>query len=124
MARIAWIFEDPTEGTTQFMQINPNEGASPTYQKNLSKKSTTAGRTLLQEGQDAAKQFDFSGVILTQAQYEFLYTAWDKRHLVRVTDDLGRQFTIYFESFSPTRKLSRTYPWRHDYQATTVIVDG
>lgn len=123
MARIAWIFEDPTEGTTQYMQINPNEGASPAFQKTLSTKTTTAGRTLLQEGQDPAKQFDFSGVILTQAQYEFLYNAWNKRHPVRLTDDLGRQFTIYFESFTPTRKLSRTYPWRHDYQATTVIVD-
>lgn len=124
MARIAWIFEDPTEGTTEFMQINPNEGASPAFQKNLTKKTTTAGRALVQEGQDSVKQFDFSGVILQKSQYDFLYTAWNKRHPVLLTDDLGRQFTIYFESFSPTRKLSRTYPWKHDYQATTVVVDG
>lgn len=124
MARIAWIFEDPTEGTTEFMQINPNEGASPAFQKNLTKKTTTAGRALVQEGQDSVKQFDFSGVILQKSQYDFLYNAWNKRHPVLLTDDLGRQFTIYFESFSPTRKLSRTYPWKHDYQATTVVVDG
>jgi hypothetical protein len=124
MARIPWVFEDPVENTTVFMEINPNEGASPAYQKNFTKKTTTAGRVLLQEGQDAPQQFDFSGVILTENQYNFLVTAWEKRHPVNLTDDLGRTFTIYFESFQPTRKISRTYPWRHDYHATTVIVDA
>lgn len=124
MARIAWIFEDPTEGTVEYMQINPNEGASPAFQKTLTKKTTSAGRPLVQEGQDPVKQFDFSGVILQKSHYDFLYNAWAKRHPVRLTDDLGRQFTIYFESFNPTRMLSRTYPWRHTYQATTVVIDG
>lgn len=123
MARIPWVFEDPTEGTVEYMQINPNEGASPKYAKTLTRKTTTAGRSLVQEGQDEAKQLDFSGVILTQAQYEFLYNAWNKRHPVRLTDDLGRVFTIYLESFSPTRKISRTYPWRHEYQVTSVVLD-
>lgn len=123
MARIPWVFEDPTEGTVENMQINPNAGASPAFQKNLTKKTTTLGRPLVQEGQDSVKQFDFSGVILTQSQYEFLYNAWDKRHPVRLTDDLDRTFTIYLESFTPTRQLSRTYPWKHEYQATSVILD-
>jgi hypothetical protein len=123
MSRIAWILEDPTEGTVEFMSINPNAGASPAYQKNLTKKTTTAGRTLVQEGQDNTKQFDFSGVILTEDQYNFLYNAWNKRHPVKLTDDLNRTFTIYMESFQPTRQLSRTYPWKHEYQATSVILD-
>lgn len=124
MARIAWIFEDPVEGTTEYMQINPNEGASPSFQKNLTKKTTSAGRPLVQEGQDSLSQFDFSGVILQKSQYDFLYKAWSKRHPVVLTDDLGRRFTIYFESFEPTRKLSRTYPWRHEYHASTVVLEG
>lgn len=126
MARIAWQFEDPVEGTVEFMEINPNEGASPNFQKSLTKSLTSApggeSRALIFEGADQVTQFDFSGVILQQSQYEFLYNAWNKRHPVRLTDDLGRSFTIYFETFTPTRKLSRTYPWRHDYQASTVIV--
>ena len=126
MARIAWRFEDPVEGTTELMEINPNAGASPAYEKNLTKHTTTApgadAAVIVFEGSDNVIQFDFSGVILTEAQYEFLYNAWRKRHPVKLTDDLGRSFVIYFESFKPTRKLSRTYPWRHEYQATTVVI--
>lgn len=127
MARIPWRFEDLVEGTVALMPINPNEGASPSYQKSLTKSTTTApgaaARPLVFEGTDQVSQFDFSGVLLTQAHYQFLKDAWDKRHPVRLTDDLGRQFIIYFESFVPKRDLSRTYPWKHTYQATTVIVD-
>jgi hypothetical protein len=41
---------------------------------------------------------------------------------VRLTDDLGRSFVIYLESFQPQRALSHTHPWKHTYQATAVIV--
>ena len=124
MARIAWIFSDPTDGTVEFMEINPNEGASPEYRKNLTHKVTTApgGQVLIFEGNTEPTTFSFSGVILTEDQYNFLYNAWTKRHPIEITDDLGRVLRVYFESFSPKRKISRTYPWRHDYQATTLVV--
>jgi hypothetical protein len=126
MARIPWRWEDPTEGSIQFMSLNPNEGASPSYKKNLTKEKTTApgglGRMLVYEGADEASEFAFSGIILTQEQYEFLRRAWEKRHLLILTDDLGRVFTIYLESFTPKRVRSKTYPWRHTYDASAVIV--
>jgi hypothetical protein len=126
MARVGWKFEDSVEGTTEVMQINPNEGASPSYQKSLTKGTTSApgaqAQALLFEGTDQPSQFDFSGVILEQSQYDFLYRAWAKRHPVKLTDDLGRTFIIYFETFQPKRKLSHTHPWRHEYQATTVVI--
>lgn len=125
MARIAWRFEDPTEATVEYMEINPNEDASPEYKKNLTLTRTSAGGVvLLFEGADDPVRFNFAGDILTQSQYEFLYNAWDKRHPVRITDDLDRTFTVYFESFMPKRKLSRSYPWRHTYNATTVVIDA
>lgn len=124
--RIAWRWEDPTEGTVEFMSINPNEGASPSYAKNLTKETTTAPggerNTLIYEGADQASEFQFTGVILTEEQYEFLRLAWEKRHLVLLTDDLGRIFTLYLESFTPKRVRSNTYPWRHTYDASAVIV--
>jgi hypothetical protein len=126
MARIAWRWEDLTEGTVLYMPLNPNSGASPAYQKNLTKQTTTApgtqGSTIISEGADAPPTFSFSGVILTQEHYEFILTLWQKRHLLRLTDDLGRSFTLYFESFSPQRELSAHYPWRHTYEASAVVV--
>lgn len=128
MARIGWRFEDPVEGSVQIMEINPNDGACPNYQKSLTKSTTTApgaeAKALLFEGADQVTQFDFSGVILEKSQYDFLYTAWKKRHPVKLTDDLGRTFIIYFEGFTPSRKAPMTpaHPWRHTYQATTVVI--
>lgn len=127
MARIGWRFEDVVEGTIEIMPINPNAGASPKYQKALTKATTSAagtqGQVIVFEGADQPVQFDFSGVLLTEAHYDFVYRAWAKRHPVLLTDDLGRTFTIYIESFSPERQLSRTYPWKHTYQATAVVLD-
>lgn len=126
MARIAWRWEDPTEGTVEYMSINPNSGASPTYQKTLTKATSTApgvsSQVLIYEGAEPPSDFPFSGVILYQEQYEFLQRAYEKRHLLRLTDDLGRVFTLYLERFAPQRMLSRTYPWRHTYEASAVIV--
>lgn len=127
MARIPWRWEDLVEGTVQFMALNPNEGASPQYRKALSKSTSTApgadGRPIIFEGADEVSSFNFKGAILFQAHYEFLLNAWRKRHPVRLTDDLGRSFVIYMESFEPERILSRTYPWRHKYTASAVIVE-
>jgi hypothetical protein len=126
MARIAWRWEDPTEGTVQFMSLNPNEGASPTFAKQLTKERTVApggqAALLIYEGADQPAEFPFSGTILTQQQFEFLQNAWEKRHLLLLTDDLGRVFTLYLESFSPRRVRSASYPWRHTYDATAVVV--
>lgn len=123
--RIGWIFEDVVEGTVQVMQVNPNSGASPAFKKNITTSTTTApgNRVLLFEGSDEPQHFDFSGVILTKDHYDFILAAWQKRHLIRLTDDLGRTFDLYIESFTPTRKpTTAQYPWRHDYQATAIIV--
>jgi hypothetical protein len=126
MPRIAWRWEDPTEGTVEFMSLNPNEGASPTYAKTLTKETTTApggrGSVLIYEGADPPIEFSFTGTILTQQQYEFLERAWSKRHLLMLTDDLGRIFTLYLQNFTPRRVRSATYPWRHTYDATAVVV--
>ncbi|QBQ74877.1 hypothetical protein [Caudovirales GX15bay] len=128
MARIGWIWEDLTEDTTLVMDINPNEGASPSYQKQLTKQSTTApgggANIVIFEGADQPATFSFSGALLTQEHYEFVYNLWAKRHLLRLTDDLGRVFVLYLESFNPKRVRSADYPWRHTYDASAVVVSG
>lgn len=126
MARIPWRWDDLTEGTVEYMALNPNEDASPSYQKTLTKATSTApdGQVLLFEGQDQPVTFNFSGAILTEAHYDFLYTAWSKRHPVMLTDDLGRSWLIYIETFQPKRQRSATYPWKHTYQMTTVVLQG
>jgi hypothetical protein len=124
MARIAWRWEDPTAGTVEYMSLNPNAGASPEYKKNLTKATTTApdGQVLLFEGNDEPATFNCSGVILFESQFTFLYNAWNRRHPVNLTDDLGRTFTIYIESFTPKREPRRSHPWRHLYDLSAVVL--
>lgn len=122
-ARVAWQFYDPVLDITERMEINPNDGASPEYKKNISKKTTSVGAPLIFEGADDLSQFAFSGAILTEGQYNFLKNAWNKRYIIQITDDLGRVLRVYIESFSPKRKHSHKYPWRHDYSASAILVE-
>lgn len=125
MARIAWVFTDPTDASTYEFPINPNADGSLQYEKQINYKNTTApdGKTLIYEGLDQPKATSFSGTILTEDQYNAMVLWFNKRHQIQLVDDLGRIFMIYITGFKPQRKLSRTYPWRHDYTVDYTIVD-
>lgn len=123
-----WVFTDPTVPESWTMEINPNEGAAPAYKKNLTHKSTAApdGQTLIFEGQQDPQSFNFSGVILSQTQYDKLVEWFKKRTLITITDDLLRTWVVYIESFEPKRKAPTKpdYPYRHDYSMSTVVISG
>lgn len=122
---VRWTFHDPTVPETYTLEINPNEGGAPDYKKSITTMATAApdGSTLMFEGRDEPKRLDFSGVILTEAQYMAFLAWWQKRHQILVTDDLGREYWVYFEQWTPTRKRTIHYPWRHNFQAKTIILD-
>lgn len=123
--RTPWVFYDPVTLDSYALPVNPNSGASPEFAKNVSRKTTTGpgGSTLIFEGADESKSFNFSGTILTQEQYESFVEWWDKRRIIQIIDDLGRTWNVYFQSFRPTRKISVNYPWRHEYSAEAVMVE-
>ena len=123
-ARIPWVLRDPQTSDEYLWDINPNEFSLP-YTKSLTYKSSAApdGKTLVFEGRDEVQDISFSGVILTEAQYEELIVWFNKRYQLELEDDLGRTFFIYFTSFNMTRKRSTQHPWRHEYNGNMVIVD-
>ncbi len=124
---VRWEFFDPVLSSTYVFDVNPNDGGSPSYEKTITQESTSApdGKPLIFEGQDQVNRLEWSGVILTQAHYDAYVTWWQKRRQIKLTDDYGRQFWIYLTSFKPTRRITgqRTYPWRHDFNVTAVILD-
>lgn len=124
MARVAWTFYDPIDDETYSLPINPNDGAEAELNKNVMRKATTApgGRTILMEGNRDPAAFNFSGVILSQEQYEAFVTWFEKSRIILITDDLGREWQVYLVAFRPSRKISHEYPWRHEYQAEAVVV--
>jgi hypothetical protein len=122
-----WSFYDPTDDTTYVFPVNPNEGGTPGRTKKLEYQATAApdGVTLIFEGRDEARQIQVSGVLLDQGQLEAL-DAWvnDRRHQIRLTDDLGRQFWIYLTNFEATRNRRQSHPWHHSYRLGYVILDN
>lgn len=121
-----WQLEDTNTGTpeTYTFEVNPREGGSPPYSKNINYQSTTApdGKTLVYEGQDEVQEIEWQGVILSQDQYNNLKYWYDKRHQVKLTDDLNREMYIYIHSFEPTRRRSTNYDWSHEYTMKATIL--
>lgn len=125
MARVAWVFTDLVTNETYNLPVNPNEGGSPSYRKSITYQNTAApdGKVLMFEGRDDPKQSSFSGVLLTEGQYNAFVEWFEKRHQIQITDDLGRTFTCYITSFDPKRRRSALHPWKHDYTCEYTIID-
>lgn len=129
MARIPWILTDPAAVETYVFEVNPREGGSPSYRKNITTKTTTApaagaegARTLLFEGADEPSSFDANGTLLTEAQYDALLEWYNKRVLLQLEDDLGRTFVIYLTGIDFKRTPKPSHPWRHTFAFTSVLV--
>lgn len=124
--RIGWQIYDPVTAETITLEINPNDDGSLQYEKQMTYKNTSApgGNVVAFEGRDAPYTSSFSGVLLTENQYNTYVDIFSKRYPLQLTDDLGRSFLVYFTSFKPKRKISRTYPWRHEYTCDYYIMGG
>lgn len=122
---VRWIFTDAVVPETYTFEINPNEGGSPTYKKNVIFKNTAApnGKTLIFEGRDDPATFSFSGTLLSQAQYTAFQTWFLKRRQITITDDLSRSFSIYITSFDPKRVRAANNPWKHTYTCEAISLD-
>lgn len=123
--RTAWVLSDPVTSTTYSLPINPNQGGTPTYRKNIMYTNTSApgGKVLMFEGREEAKTLSVSGSILEQSLLDQLVVWYNKRNPIELTDDLGRIFRVYITSFAPTRIRSGTRPYYHEYQMEMTILD-
>lgn len=125
MAVIRWNFYDPVTLESVDFEVNPNTGGTPDHKKNIQTQATAApdGGTLLMEGRDQVQQSQFSGTLLTQSQLD-MFTSWfNKRHPIRMTDDLNRQFIIYITEYTTQRQRAVHYPYKHTYTVTYLVVD-
>ncbi len=120
-----WKFYDAIGNIEITLPINPKEGGSPSYKKNIQTQATTApnGNTIIFEGQDEVKTYEWSGVILEQSHYQLLVTWFEKRRQIRITDDLNRVIWVYITEFTPKRQMSYQYPWKHEYSLRALKLD-
>ena len=122
---VRWTLFDPITDETYTFPFNPNEGGTPALTKNITYKASAAldGTTLMFEGRAEPQRLEFSGVILEEAHLEALTDWFEKRNKIVLTDDLGREFTVYLTEFSASRVRRGTRPYYHTYRATAVVVE-
>lgn len=124
-AVVKWTFTDPVTAASYTFDVNPREGGTPTYEKTMTYTNTAGGegRVLAYEGRDKPLDAQFSGVILTEDQYDSMLEWFQVRNQIYLTDDLGRVFTIYITRFESKRVRARSHPWKHEYTCSYVIID-
>lgn len=128
MTVVKWTFTDvyhqgPTPWSYTF-EINPNEGGSPEISKQYSNSVNVGPRHvgIVQEGQFTQATLTFSGVILTQGQYENLELWFNRRIVLDLVDDLGRTFRGSFSKFAPKRSRRNSHPYYHTYEAEFLTI--
>ncbi len=122
---VRWSFHDPTVPETYVLEINPNDGGTPSRKKTISYQNTSApdGKALVFEGRDEVQTISFSGDILTVTHLTALTLWYEKRHQILVTDDLSRQFWIYINSLELKRERAAHSPYKHTYTIEAIILD-
>lgn len=82
-----------------------------------------SGATVLHEAVDDPIRLQYSGVLVTENQYNALLTWFDKEDPVTLTDDLGRSFLVYLDALDYTRAPKRHYPFRHEFSFTAYVLE-
>ena len=119
--RISWNFFD---GANSYdLPVNPDSAKMPSVKKQTTTKATAAGRQVIYQGKFSVPEFDFSGVILKEDELRSFEEWVDKRKQIRITDDLGMKYWVYFKTFSPKREKNNTYKWYHTYSVSGVLLD-
>lgn len=121
-----WTLADVATSEVWTMPINPDSMSSPIRRRNL--RYALGGRQdrRLRAMRVAApaEDWEWSGVIRTQAHYDALL-AWAKKPgAIDVTDHLGRTFRVVITDFVPTdRKPTRRTTWRLRYTMKTKLLE-
>lgn len=126
-AVVRWKFTDVwssgPQPYTYTWEINPNDGGALSIDKQLLLSQSTGPNrvNIIQEGRSSAPVLDFSGQILTQTHLEAMEIWFSKRILLRIDDDLGRQYFGVFNKFTPKRVRRASNFWYHTYDAEMTV---
>lgn len=113
-----WTFYDPVEDETFVFAINPDSAASPFAPKGLTfARGRRAGdRHSTIRRPQTLMDWQFGGVIRTQAFHDALYEWVGRRRIIHIKDHLDRTFECYLTSFEPTdRAPTKNVRWRLRY---------
>ncbi len=122
---VRWTFVDPISLASYTFDVNPNAGGSATAKKNLTVVPTTGadGTPLIFEGDDDLMTSEFSGVILTNAQYDAFKVWFGYNRPIGLVDDLGRISYIHLTKLAPKRAQRLQHMHRQTYTMSFNYLD-
>lgn len=121
MAVIRWILSDHLGNSYTFPR-NPSGMTSPTLARNITTSGSTSGAITATEGSPAAKQWSFTGRTVDRAHYDALMTWKARPYRWKLTDHLGRQFTVVpVDCEWVWRRNAKNY-WDGDYTFTVLTL--
>lgn len=121
-----WTLSDPATSETWAMPINPDAMTSPFPGKSIvtaygSRRGRRRPRTVMTP--PPIVEWEWEGVIRTEAHYDQLHTWATKGREVHVTDHLGRTWEVLLQAFIPEdRKPTPQTPWRMRYSMRSLIL--
>lgn len=107
-----------------WFEVSPNSMESPIPVQGVEINAATINGAIRGTRLDQPHIWQFSGVLLTQSQYEDLRDWVFDHNVCRLTDHLNRQFIVRLTAFSPNRAPWRHYQWRHTYTMTVTTYQG
>lgn len=132
--RTAWKFTDLITAEEYYLPVNPltdvgSNGVSK-QTKYESASSTYVSYTgdfrlddiVIQDAPSDVKRFSYTGTLYTREEY-FAFLKWfSKPYEWELRDDLGREFLVFPEEFTPERQRSAKFPWKHSYTISGLII--
>lgn len=134
MARSPWSLYDPVTTEEYNWPVNPHtdngshavsKGTKYEVYAGLRQSSTSDDRidAIIAFGQDDPSKLSYSGFVYNQTQLTALEGWANKNYAVTLTDDIGREFSVYIESFRLERVRSNKHPFKHSYTLDAFILE-
>jgi hypothetical protein len=120
----AWTLTDPITSAVYVMHNNPDKMTSPWPAKDFShvrSNHTGQERARAFQAKPSPTQWQWEGVIRSQAHYDALLLWAAKPYPIHVTDHLGRTWQVVIRRFAPEdRRPTRAVPVRMRYVMETL----
>jgi len=129
MSRTAWSLS--TTGASPevyYFEVNPKAdggsfGVSKAPSYTALPQAEYSSKTLIFETVDDPKRVQYSGVLLSSAQYGALVNWHLKSEPVILTDDLGRSTLIYLDTLELTRAPKQNHPNRQEFSFSGYVLE-
>jgi hypothetical protein len=117
-----WDLTDLVTSATYTFRTNPNKMDRLFSDKQITTYPSSDGPLTIRTP-PAPYEWSFGGNCRGKAMHDEFLDWFSRKHELRVSDHLSREFTILPILFSPTERRSHSEPWRFEYTVRSLMTD-